>query len=282
MNKKLIPILLILVVAISCSENSPSIKSSNMNFFTSLKVKGDDIIAGQTIVGVNSSYDNSLNKFNFVGQDHNSILSLFMQKRGINKLSRKMSISLATPIAYDYLLKHGYTKGIALRTDGLNVGASDFATFVSESLLFLDSAFFKNLSNSDTLSEKFTHMFDEFAKSGRISENNAIIAKQHLSQLLSCPDLNTMLALNNLYINEIVNSGLSDSDKQIQLTYLSILSHSLYFWYSQTSQGDISGRAWWKWLIIGAVDGLAGFISSPVLAGAVGGVGSGIATDMLE
>jgi hypothetical protein len=249
---------------------------------TSLQVQGSVIVSGGSIAGITSNFNNGINRYNYVGQDHNEILAEFIKQKKSEKLSRTSSEALGVSVSYNYLVKRGYVRGTSLgRTAGEDLSYNDYRNFVNQSLTFLDSAFLEDLNNTDTLTARVDQVFDYFVASGRISNNNRSISKQHLSQLINCPNLDAMLALNNLYIAEIANSNLSNEDKQVQLSYLAIFSHSLYFWYGQEDRVSVSGRKWWKWLIIGACDAVGGLISSPILAGAVGGVASGIATDQL-
>lgn len=271
-------VLALLSIAFSCDDRSNL--ATNQNLIKSLQEKGDLVVSGQVINGVDVGFKNENNKFDFVGENHNLILTEFLSKRNGKKLKFKDAFNLAINVAYTYSSQRNSINSRSSRV-GASLSQQQFNSLTAESLAFLDSSFVKNLNIKDTMRVKFNKVFDRFVKEGRISQANAQVAKLHLVQLTNCPDLNTMLRLNNLYVNEIVNSDLPQIEKDTQLCYLSIFSYSLSLWYTEEGNRGIAGRKWWKWLVIGAADALGGFCSDPFLAAAVGGVCSGIATDLL-
>lgn len=277
--KKFFFVLMILSIAFSCNDSN-GVNSTENDLLKSLQTKGDLVVNGQSVIGAQQGFTNSNNKFDFVGKRHNQILTEFLEKRNGKRLRFTAGFNLATSVAYPYS-KQANFKGLPSGRAGTAMSSSEFSLMSSNSLSFLDSSFVKNLSNKDTLRVKFSEVFDSFVNEGRISETNAKVAKVHLAQLINCPDLTTMLKLNNFYINEINNSNLSQVEKDAQLSYLAIFSYSLTFWYAEEGKVAAAGRKWWKWLVIGAADALGGFFSDPFLAAAVGGICSGVATDLL-
>ena len=135
----------------------------NGDLLTTLQDKGESIIAGKTVAGVNSDFDNPTNKFNFVGQDHNRIVGEFMQSRNGQKLGRHNSIRALSEISRSYISRKQSSGQIAREN------SVSFDNLASQTLSLFDSTFIAVLLNADSLVVKFGKVFDQQKKKGQIS-----------------------------------------------------------------------------------------------------------------
>lgn len=139
---------MILSVAFSCNDSN-CVNSIENNLLSSLRIKGDLVVNGQYVIGAQPGFTNNNNKFDFVGKNHNQILTVFLKKRNGKRLRFPEGFNLATSVAYPYSMQTS-VKGLPSSRAAAAMSASEFNLMTSNSLAFLNSSFVKNLNNKDS------------------------------------------------------------------------------------------------------------------------------------